>query len=488
MTVWKPPTVTHPFDASVHIPGSKSLSNRYLVLAALAGRPTTIHGLLRSRDTNLMIQALKKLGAQVLSADETSTTVTVIPPESGIFKGRCRINCGLAGTVMRFVPALALYADSSVVFDGDDQAYRRPMKPLLDGLCQLGARVEYLGQGGHLPFMIIPDRNFIAQISLGEESGFETESQSDRPQEVTIDSSASSQFISGLLLAASRYPRQVIIRHKGSHLPSLPHIQMTMDELKLAGCRLVMRQQSADAQPDSGGSIQVRWSVVRWNVFPPRSKTGLQLPEEIRIEPDLSNAAPFLGAALLAGGRVSIPDWPEETTQPGGLLPQYLLDFGAHIDKTSQAADGRSYTLTASFPSASRPHGLGDYNLSAAGELAPSLAALAVVADKPTSFHGIGHLRGHETNRLAALVNQIHRVGANAEELEDGITIYPPQSLTDLHPTCMETYADHRMATFAAMLSIPIPGLTISNIETTRKTLPDFPGMWTSMIQQNYQH
>lgn len=466
---WPAPLAEHPLNATVTIPGSKSLSNRYLILAALGTRPVTLVGLLRSRDTDLMMGALTAFGVACDVDPSDETTVTVTPPASGRFHGGETVYCGLAGTVMRFVPGLALHADGPVRFDGDTQAYKRPMKPLLDGLEQMGARVEYEGEEGFLPFTITPPALVAKPVLAAEPAPNAGNSATATPSSelhVTIDSSGSSQFVSGLLMAASRYTRPVAITHDGAHLPSLPHIRMTMADLKAAGITVTMDEQTETA----GASAPVTWHVT---------PGAVQLPDRVVVEPDLSNAAPFLGAALIAGGTVRVPNWPETTTQPGGLLPQYLRDFGARAERS---ADGMM-TVTSGGVASGEVHGLGDFDLSAAGEIAPSLAAIAALAHGSTDLHGIAHLRGHETNRLAALVTEITRIGGQASELPDGIHI-GDVPLDRLHGEVMETYADHRMATFAAMIGLVVPGVKVTNVATTRKTIPDFPGMWRAMLAQ----
>lgn len=452
---WPAPTASEPLDATVTIPGSKSLSNRYLILAALGSRPVTLVGLLRSRDTELMMNALAALGVRCDVDPNVDTTVTVTPPAGGRFHGDVDIFCGLAGTVMRFVPGLALFADGPVRFDGDRQAYARPMKPVLDGLTQLGATVTYHGEEGFLPFTVTPPAASKTGLQSGLQPGLQPSADA---AQVTIDSSASSQFISGLLLIGSRLPGGLELTHVGAKTPSLPHIRMTVADVNGAG-----------------GSALADETQRRWTVAP----RALQLPSRVVVEPDLSNAAPFLGAALIAGGTVRVPHWPVETTQPGGLLPGYLERMGAAVSFPQQG--GIRYCEVTSN---GRIRGLGDFDLTAAGEIAPSLAAILVFADAPTRMIGIGHLRGHETNRLAALVAEIQRVGGVARELPDGIEITPVGDGEPgmLHGAVMESYADHRMATFAAMIGLRVPGVSIVNVATTRKTLPDFVGMWTDML------
>ena len=339
---------------------------------------------------------------------------------------------------MRFVPGLALFADGPVHFDGDEQAYARPMRPVLDGLKQLGAKIEYHGEVGRLPFTITPPTELPAAQAR-----------------VSIDSSGSSQFISGLLLIGSKLPGGLRLTHTGEKTPSLPHIRMTVVDVTGAG-----------------GAIEADESARTWTVEP----RAIQLSDKVTVEPDLSNAAPFLGAALIADGTVRVPHWPETTTQPGGLLPGYLEQMGAKV--SFPTIDGVRYCEVTGDGTV---RGLGSFDLTAAGEIAPSLAAILVFADKPTDMVGIGHLRGHETNRLEALVNEIRRIGGVAEELPDGLRIEPVPSET-LHEANMETYADHRMATFATMLGLRIPDIQVINVATTRKTLPDFVGMWNGML------
>lgn len=467
--LWSAPVAHQALQSLAVIPGSKSLSNRYLILAALGHKVVVIKGLLRSRDTDLMADALRALGVDVSFDEQDETTVTVTPPANGVFKGNSTVFCGLAGTVMRFVPGLALFADGPVHFDGDEQAYARPMHPVLDGLEQLGAHVKYEGEPGFLPFTVVPP----VQTEPG------TSASNDAPAKVIIDSSSSSQFVSSLLLIGSKLPHGMDLKHSGDKLPSMPHIRMTMSDVN-----------------DAGGEVQMT-EIGHWTVL----HRDLMLSNGVVVEPDLSNAAPFLGAAMIAHGSVSVPHWPTSTTQPGGLLPGILQKMGATVTLNGRLFDEnmeieqtqkrtvsddahvlRNATLTVSMNGPI--HGLGEgFDLSAAGEIAPSIAALATLADSPSELVGIGHLRGHETNRLAALVTEINRIGASARELPDGIAITPVDHRL-LHGEIMETYADHRMATFAAMIGLVVPGTRIRDIETTNKTIPDFPGMWLRMLGQ----
>ncbi|GAA3815071.1 3-phosphoshikimate 1-carboxyvinyltransferase [Cellulomonas soli] len=421
--VWSAPGADHPLDALVEVPGSKSLTNRYLVLAALADSPSRLRGALRSRDTLLMADALGHLGARVDQVDGAPGDWLVTP---GPVHGGTTIACGLAGTVMRFLPAVAALADGDVRFDGDTEALARPMGPVLTALRTLGVRVDEHGQEGRLPFTVHGRGGLVGG-------------------HVDVDASGSSQFVSGLLLAAARFERGLTIRHTGPTLPSLPHIEMTVAVLRAAGVQV----------DDSRPAI--------WQVAP-----GPVAGRDVRVEPDLSNAAPFLCAALVAGGTVRVPGWPTSTTQPGGLLPGILTRMGA---TTSLDGDVLSVSGTG------QVHGL-DLDLSAAGELAPTIAALAALADSPTRLRGIAHLRGHETDRLAALATEITRLGGRAEQSADGLVI-TPQPLTG---AVWRTYADHRMATGGALIGLRVPGVRVEDVATTAKTIPDFVGLWTAML------
>ncbi|WP_258726448.1 3-phosphoshikimate 1-carboxyvinyltransferase [Cellulomonas sp. NS3] len=421
--LWSAPPAPGPLDATVEVPGSKSLMNRYLVMAALADSPSLLRGALRSRDTLLMAAALRSLGVGVEDAPGTATDWVVTP---GALRGGTDVDCGLAGTVMRFLPAVAALADGPVRFDGDPHARVRPMGPVLRALRALEVPVDEHGEPGHLPFRV---------TGRGRVRG----------GHVDVDASGSSQFVSGLLLAAARFEQGLTLRHTGPTLPSLPHIEMTVDVLRAAGVTV----------DDSRPTI--------WRVEP-----GTIAGRDVRVEPDLSNAAPFLCAAMIAGGTVRVPGWPAHTTQPGGLLPGILERMGA----TTQL-DGDVLAVTGT----GRIHGL-DLDLHAAGELTPTIAALAALADSRTRIRGVAHLRGHETDRLAALSTEITRLGGQAEQTSDGLVI-TPRPLTG---GTVRTYADHRMATAGALLGLAVPGVRVEDVATTAKTIPDFVGLWSGML------
>ncbi|MCK2212957.1 3-phosphoshikimate 1-carboxyvinyltransferase [Actinomadura sp. ATCC 31491] len=416
---WPAPTAATPVSATVPLPGSKSVTNRALVLAALADGPGVVRKALRSRDADLMVAALRALGARLEPSGETAASVDwhVTP---GPIRGGAAIDAGLAGTVMRFVPPIAALADGPVSFDGDPHARKRPMGPILDALRALGARVDH----DALPFTVS------GPLTGGE---------------VTLDASGSSQFVSGLMLSAARFAKGVTVRHVGPPVPSQPHILMTVQMLRAAGVTV------DDSEPDV------------WRVEP-----GPIAAQDVTVEPDLSNAAPFLAAALVTGGTVTIPGWPRATTQPGDALRGLLTSMGAAVRH-----DDGDLVVTGT----GEITGI-DADLREVGELTPTIAALAALAATPTRIRGVAHLRGHETDRLAALATEINRLGGDAEETADGLVVRP----RPLHGGVFHSYDDHRMATAGAVIGLRVPGVEVENIATTAKTLPEFAGMWAAML------
>lgn len=432
---WIAPRAPHILDATVALPGSKSLTNRELVLAALADGPSTIRGGLVARDTELMIAALEALGARVSrhsSSSGETWEVTPIPFARLADKPVVVINCGLAGTVMRFVPPMVLLGFQPVEFVGDPQAQSRPMSGVIEGLRQLGARVDDDGRGT-LPFEVRP-------------GGLPTSDHT-----IVIDASASSQFVSGLLLTAPRLPAPLTIEHSGGKVPSLPHVEMTIACLANHGV-------SVD---------QVHGN--EWTVSPQAIEAG-----DVVIEPDLSNAAPFLAAALLAGGNISVPHWPDKTTQVGALLPRFLSAFGAHVEQ-----DGSTLTVQAAGIGPGLALDPVSLDLSMAGELAPTLVTLSLFSQGTSTFRGIGHLRGHETNRLSALVENISALGGVATETNDGLIVTP----APLKGGTWKAFGDHRMATSGALVGLVVDGVEIDDIGQTAKTLPQFVGLWEAMLE-----
>ncbi|MGL4304816.1 MAG: 3-phosphoshikimate 1-carboxyvinyltransferase [Mycobacteriaceae bacterium] len=422
--MWIAPVANRPVCGTVVLPGSKSQTNRALILAALTSGTSTITGALRSRDTNLMIDALGALG---ISVTGTGTTV-IVTGGTLATDSAAHIDCGLAGTVMRFIPPLAALAQGSVHIDGDEQARTRPMSTMLNALHELGIRIE----GNSLPFTV-----YGSTAAVGGT--------------VQIDASRSSQFVSGLLLSAPGFSKGITVIHKGKPVPSLPHIEMTVDMLRAAGAQV----------NNSSSNI--------WQVSP-----GQLQPVDWVIEPDLSNATPFLAAAAATGGSVSVPLWPATTTQAGDAIRGILEKMGCTVMlKDSLLTVSGSKNL------------LGiDINLREIGELTPTVAALAALATTPSHLSGIEHLRGHETDRLAALSTEINALGGNCTETDDGLIITP----ATLHGGHWHSYADHRMATAGAILGLRVPQLQVDDIATTEKTLPGFENLWEKLLAHKECH
>lgn len=420
--MWPAPFHPSPIAHTQEVPGSKSMTNRAYILSALASGPSTITGALRSRDTDLMEAALTAMGTRI---EHDGETIRVTP---GKLHG-ATVDCGLAGTVMRFVPPVAVFADGPVLFDGDAHARNRPMSTILDALRTLGASVA----GETLPVTVHGD---------GRAEGGPVE----------IDASASSQFVSGLLLSAPRFERGVQIRHTGGPLPSMPHIEMTVAMLADAG-------------------VKVEASVNSWAVEPQAIRGTHWV-----IEPDLSNAAPFLAAAAVTGGEVRIPHWPVATTQPGATMISILERMGCEVELV---ADGAGHTLRVRGPEPGRLRGI-RLDMSDIGELAPTVTAIAACATTATEITGIAHLRGHETDRLSALSKEINGLGGHCEELGDGLRITP----TRMRGGVWHTYDDHRMATAGAIIGLVTKGVEVENIGTTSKTLPGFSDMWAGVVAQ----
>ena len=426
--LWVAPQADGPVTAVVPVPGSKSITNRAVLLAALADGPSTISAPLRSRDSALMLAGLRALGTGIDevpgAAGEIDWRVT---PQT--LRGPADVDCGLAGTVMRFLPPVAALVDGPVYFDGDPRARQRPMGPVLRALRDLGAELD---STTGLPFTLIGHG--------GLPGG-----------RVQLDASASSQFVSGLLLAAARYDKGVDVVHVGPPVPSLPHIRMTIAMLR-----------AAQVEVDDRTS-------ARWHLTP-----GPIAARDLRIEPDLSNAAPYLAAALLTAGSVTVAGLAGHSVQPVEQVCALLTRMGAVCTPTPDGLQVQG---------SGRVIGL-DADLGEVGELAPTIAAVAALAESPSMLRGIGHLRGHETDRLAALATEINALGGDVRQTDDGLVIRPRplRSVGVFH-----TYDDHRMATTGALLGLLVRGVEVENVATTAKTLPDFVGSWLRMLDRDIQ-
>ena len=410
-----------PVSATLTIPGSKSVTNRALILAALCDSRSILRRPLHSRDSALMIAGLKAIGVGIETAENGDLTIT-----PGELYGPAGVDVGNAGTVMRFLPPVAAMAKGIIHFDGDARSHERPLAPVIKALESLGVSIEH-GSRYSLPMTI----NANGRLKGGT---------------VEVDATLSSQFISALLLVAPATLEGITVKHIGTSLPSLPHIEMTIAMLREKGVEVIVGDNQWIVKPAvMHGSDQV-------------------------IEPDLSNAAPFMGAAMISGGTVVIRDWPHSTTQPGDELRSIFTQMGARVEFR-----GSDLAITGD-----QIHGI-DIDLHDVGELTPSIAALCVFADSPSYLRGIAHLRTHETDRLTALATEINNLGGEVIEEPSALRIIPKP----LHAGVFHTYDDHRLATAGAMIGLRIPGIEVENIETTRKTLPDFPGAWAELLNGN---
>lgn len=398
------------------------MTNRALVLSALAEEPSELRGALIARDTLLMMAGLRAMGCDLEVSDDV---VVVTPPPK--LRGNATVDCGLAGTVMRFLPPLATLSDGPVSFDGDERARQRPLAPLIWALSTLGADIS----GEQLPLTVHGQGHLTGGA-------------------VVLDASQSSQFISALLLSGPRFDRGLDVRHRGIAIPSLPHIDMTVAMMR--DCGVQITEDSSDP------------TDCRWQVSPGQLSVG-----ELLIEPDLSNAGPFLAAAMVTGGAVTIPGWPRRTDQAGDALREIFTVMGADISLDSAG-------LHLQGPAELAPV---DIDMSAVGELVPTVASVAAFAEGPSQLLGVAHLRGHETDRLAALAAELRRLGCGVIEHADGLTIEP----APMRGAVMDCYRDHRMATFAAVIGLRVPGVELTDIATTGKTMPDFPRMWTNLVE-----
>ena len=424
-TLWPAPwRGENPVSIQISLPGSKSVTNRAFVLAALADSPSRLHRRLISRDTELMKNGLIAMGIRA-SEDLTNGEYScrIVP---GLLTGPAQVDVGNAGTVMRFLPPVAALAQGPISFDGDARSHERPLAPVIRALEELGVVINHGGRYA-LPLVV----NGTGELRGGE---------------IDIDASASSQFLSALLLIGPATLKGIAARHVGPALPSMPHIEMTV---------ALLREFGAEVEVDRERKI--------WRVHPSRMHG-----HDLVIEPDLSNAAPFLSIAMVCGGKVTIADWPKSTTQPGDQLRSILSKMGADI---SLGGDGLTLTSTGTI------HGI-DIDLHDVGELTPAIAALATMADTPSHLRGIGHLRLHETDRLAALTREINALGGKVTEAATALYITP----SPMHGGIFHTYDDHRLATAGAVIGLRTAGVKVENIATTSKTLPDFVNLWSSQI------
>jgi 3-phosphoshikimate 1-carboxyvinyltransferase len=445
---WAAPAAAGPVRARLSIPGSKSMTNRALVLAALADGPAAVAGPLQARDTLLMRAALTALGATITDSPQYAADPAGPAPSWHVTPGQpgadAVVDVGNAGTVLRFAPAVAALTSVSAAFHGDARAAERPVGPMLAALRELGAVIDDGGRGA-VPFTVHGG----GSVPGGA---------------VTLDASASSQLVSGLLLAAPRFDKGAEIRHRGGRAPSAPHIAMTVAMLRDAG---------AEVETWTRESATPSGTPDTWRVHP-----GAIGHHDVIVQPDLSNAVPFLAAALVTGGAVTIAGWPAVTAQPAAQILDLLGAFGASctpVKGEGEAGGGLTVTGTGRI----RPV---TADLADVSESATVAAALAALADGPSLLTGIGHMRRHETDRLAALATEIGALGGDVTELPDGLGIRPRALRATGRP--FASYDDHRMVMAAAVLGLAVPGLEVANAATVGKTFPAFTQLWASMLEQ----
>ncbi|HKR69207.1 MAG TPA: 3-phosphoshikimate 1-carboxyvinyltransferase [Streptosporangiaceae bacterium] len=440
---WLVPRARGPVRAVVRLPGSKSMTNRALVLGALSDRPTVISAPLIARDTRLMADALRALGCRIEEAKgswlvEPASAAGQPLPDAG--RAGIQVDVGNSGTVLRFVPPVAALTRADVAFRGDQRVSQRPVGPLLTALRKLGVTIADSGTGA-VPF-IVRGRGSVPGGT------------------VTMDASSSSQLVSALLLAAARFSAGAEIRHEGPRVPSEPHIEMSIRMLRAAG---------VDVREDTAGAGASPMTRRAWRVMP-----GPIRPGEIDVEPDLSNAFPFLAAALATGGEVTVAGWPADSLQPASRIMELLRSMGADVRLTK---DGLRVS------GSGRISGVGA-DLSEVSELAPVLTALAALANSPSEFTGIGHMRRHESDRLAALASEIGKLGGDVTELADGLRIRPAPLRGDAQ---FNSHDDHRLVMAAAVLGLVTDGVRVQNAATVGKTFPDFSQRWSEILTPTAQ-
>jgi 3-phosphoshikimate 1-carboxyvinyltransferase len=400
------PLASH-LDAVVRPPGSKSITNRALLCAALAPGESTLTGALFADDTRAMTDAVVMLGATV-TADADSRTLAV--RGGGAPAAGAVIDARQSGTTSRFVlPAAALFGTRTIV-DGASQLRARPFGPVLDALRQLGATVEGLGEPDMLPVAVSGPM---------------------RGGPVRVSGHISSQFLSGLLMAGP-LTRDGIEVSLTSALVSVPYVEMTKAVMAAFGA-------TVDGLSVRPGGYRAR---------------------DYDIEPDASTASYFLGAAAVAGGRVTVNGLGTGSLQGDVRFADVLERMGASVSRTANS-------LTVS--SSGALHGI-DVDMADISDTAQTLAAVAVFADSPTRVRGIGFIRRKETDRLAAVVTELRRAGIDATEDEDGFTITPGSP----RPTAFQTYDDHRMAMSLSLIGLRVPGTEILDPGCVAKTYPGF--------------
>ncbi len=409
--------LTKPPRATVRVPGSKSITNRALVLAALSASDCNLQGVLQSEDTEVMVAALQSLGFHVLADwPRSSIQIRASANESIVPAREANLFVANSGTTMRFLTALVSLGHGRYRLDGVPRMRQRPIGDLLSALQQLGVRA-YSENGNDCPPVIVE--------SKGLNGG-----------RVDLKAGVSSQFLSGLLLAAPRAQDDITIFWHGPYV-SWPYVFMTVE---------MMKQFEIVVDPTMSSSFIVP--------APQSFERG-----EYAIEPDASAASYFWAAAAITGGDVTVFGLTSNSLQGDARFVEVLEEIGCNANRGETGITVHGGPL----------HGI-DVDMNDISDTVMTLAAVACFAEGPTTIRNVGHIRHKETDRLAALATELRRVGADVEEFADGLTITP----RPLHGAEIETYNDHRMAMSMALIGLRVPGIVIKNPRCVAKTYPHF--------------
>jgi len=452
MSAYRCNLASGPLDATVVLPGSKSLTNRALVAAALADGTSVLRNVLFAEDTLLMMEALRALGI-ALTSDENNCVVELTGCRGHIPESEANLFCGNSGTTIRFLTAMVAVGQGRFHLDGIARMRKRPIGGLVEALQALGAGIEYPGEEGFAPVVV---------HAHGLRGGH-----------VAFDSPQSSQLVSALLLAAPYASRDVFVQVAGD-VPSIPYLKMTTAIMERFGVAVLedLGDSRARGLPAGRGvgspAAQERHGTLRFIVEAPQRYQAASLS----IEPDASNATYFLAAPAIAGGRVVVQ----------GLGLESLQGDIGFVDVLERMGCGVSREPTRLFvegpPEGVRLRGI-DVDLNDMPDTVPTLAVLALFADSPTTIRNVATLRVKETDRLTALHRELSKLGATVDELPDGLIIRPPDRLA---PAAIDTYDDHRMAMSFALAGLKCPGLVINDPQCCAKTFPDFFERFERMI------
>ncbi len=443
------PIAAGPIQAAVSLPGSKSLTNRALVIAALADGPSLLSDVLLAEDTRLMIEALRALGVRI-TVDENDCVAEITGCGGQLPVSEVALACGNSGTTMRFCAALTALANGEYTLDGVARMRERPIGGLVETLQALGANIEYLGQAGFPPI----------RVSAGGLNG----------GHVSFHSPESSQLVSALLLVSPYARRDVYIDVMGD-VPSVPYLVMTTKLMDLFGVVVVEQfaYQALDSDPQAlAAQPSRRVRACKFIVESSQRYRGLSWT----VEPDASNATYFLSIPAIVGGRLSVDGLGTESIQGDAKFVDVLEKMGCSITR-------EAHCLTVEGPNdGQRLRGI-DVDLNEMPDTAQTLAVLSLFADGPTTIRNVSNLRVKETDRLSAMSTELTKLGAVVDEKADGLTIHPPQVL---QPARIETYNDHRMAMSFALAGLIHQGVSIADPHCCSKTFPDFFDRWTSLI------